>query len=49
MLFQNFALFNLQRLKTAMTPTIDLDAEDPWQEKQNLDNPASETLITSVA
>ncbi|XP_040011434.1 sodium- and chloride-dependent GABA transporter 1 isoform X2 [Xiphias gladius] len=39
----------LQRLKTAMTPTIDLDAEDPWQEKQNLDNPASETLITSVA
>ncbi|XP_031164855.1 sodium- and chloride-dependent GABA transporter 1 isoform X1 [Sander lucioperca] len=39
----------LQRLKTAMMSTIDLDAEDPLPEKQNLDNPASETLLTSVA
>ncbi|XP_053181799.1 sodium- and chloride-dependent GABA transporter ine isoform X1 [Scomber japonicus] len=39
----------LQRLKTAMTPTIDLDTEDPLPEKQNLDNPASEALFTSVA
>ncbi|XP_040898919.1 sodium- and chloride-dependent GABA transporter 1 isoform X2 [Toxotes jaculatrix] len=39
----------LQRLKTAMTPTIDLDAEDPLPEKQNLDNPTSEALLTSVA
>ncbi|XP_050931108.1 sodium- and chloride-dependent GABA transporter 1 isoform X3 [Lates calcarifer] len=35
-----------QRLKTAMTPTIDLDAEDPSLEKHN---PASETLFTSGA
>ncbi|XP_076587827.1 sodium- and chloride-dependent GABA transporter 1 isoform X1 [Chaetodon auriga] len=39
----------LQRLKTAMTSTVDLDAEDFLPEKQNLDNPASETLFTSVA
>ncbi len=32
-----------------MIPTIDLDAEDSLLEKQNLDNPASETLFTSVA
>ncbi|KAG8012023.1 Sodium-and chloride-dependent GABA transporter 1 [Nibea albiflora] len=38
----------LQRLKTSMTPTIDLDAEDSMPEKQNLDNPASEALFTSV-
>ena len=44
-----FSLFTLQRLKTASTPTIDLDAEDWLPEKQNLDNPASETLLTSVA
>ncbi|XP_039658657.1 sodium- and chloride-dependent GABA transporter 1 isoform X1 [Perca fluviatilis] len=36
----------LQRLKTALMSTIDLDAEDPLPEKQNL---ASETLLTSVA
>ncbi|XP_041793630.1 sodium- and chloride-dependent GABA transporter 1 isoform X2 [Chelmon rostratus] len=39
----------LQRLRTAVTTTIDLDAEDYLPEKQNLDNPASETLFTSVA
>ncbi|XP_059192763.1 sodium- and chloride-dependent GABA transporter 1 isoform X2 [Centropristis striata] len=39
----------LQRVKTAMVSTIDLDAEDPLPEKQNLDNPASETLFTSAA
>ena len=38
-----------QRLKTAMISTVDLDAEGPLPEKQNLDNPASETLFTSVA
>lgn len=37
----------LQRLQTAMTPTIDLDAEDPLPEKQNVDTQASETLFTS--
>ncbi|XP_023269331.1 sodium- and chloride-dependent GABA transporter 1-like isoform X1 [Seriola lalandi dorsalis] len=35
----------LQRIKTAVTPTIDLDAEDPLPEKQNLD-PACETFFT---
>ncbi|XP_068994652.1 sodium- and chloride-dependent GABA transporter ine [Embiotoca jacksoni] len=39
----------LQRLETAMTPTIDVDAEDPLPEKQNLDNPTLEKLLTSVA
>ncbi|XP_028434873.1 sodium- and chloride-dependent GABA transporter ine isoform X1 [Perca flavescens] len=39
----------LQRFKTAIMSTIDLDADDPLPEKQNLDNPASETLLTSVA
>ncbi|XP_042343959.1 sodium- and chloride-dependent GABA transporter 1 isoform X2 [Plectropomus leopardus] len=39
----------LQRLKTAMISTIDMDAEDPLPEKQNLDNSASEALFTSVA
>uniref|UniRef100_A0A3P8U9M3 Transporter n=1 Tax=Amphiprion percula TaxID=161767 RepID=A0A3P8U9M3_AMPPE len=39
----------LQRLKTAMTPTIDLDAVDFLPEKQNLENPASERLLTSTA
>ncbi|XP_068558920.1 sodium- and chloride-dependent GABA transporter 1 [Cebidichthys violaceus] len=39
----------LQRLKTAITSTIDLDADDPLPEKQNLENPTSETLFTSVA
>ncbi|XP_042277230.1 sodium- and chloride-dependent GABA transporter ine isoform X2 [Thunnus albacares] len=38
-----------QRLKTAMTPTVDLDAEDALPEKQNLVNPTSETLFTSIA
>ncbi|XP_019956377.2 sodium- and chloride-dependent GABA transporter ine isoform X2 [Paralichthys olivaceus] len=37
----------LQRLKTAVTPTIDLDAEDPLPEKQALDKQESETLFTS--
>ncbi|XP_047447863.1 sodium- and chloride-dependent GABA transporter ine [Mugil cephalus] len=35
----------LQRLTTAMTPTIDLDA---LQERQSHDNPASEKLLTLV-
>ncbi|TNN51196.1 Sodium- and chloride-dependent GABA transporter ine [Liparis tanakae] len=35
----------LQRLKTAMISTIDLDADDPLPEKQKLENPASENLI----
>ncbi|XP_060928283.1 sodium- and chloride-dependent GABA transporter 1 [Limanda limanda] len=35
-----------QRLKTAVTPTIDLDAEDPLPEKQALDQQESETLFT---
>ncbi|XP_008274789.1 sodium- and chloride-dependent GABA transporter ine [Stegastes partitus] len=39
----------LQRLTTAMTPTIDLDAVDFLPEKQNLENPASERLFTSAA
>ncbi|XP_032371090.1 sodium- and chloride-dependent GABA transporter 1 isoform X1 [Etheostoma spectabile] len=39
----------LQRLKISMMPTVDLDTEDPLPEKENLDNPASETLLTSVA
>ncbi|XP_070689408.1 sodium- and chloride-dependent GABA transporter ine isoform X2 [Pempheris klunzingeri] len=39
----------LQRLKTAMISTIDLDAEDSLPEKQNLDNPASEALFTLEA
>ncbi|XP_034728087.1 sodium- and chloride-dependent GABA transporter ine isoform X2 [Etheostoma cragini] len=39
----------LQRLETAMMPTIDLDAENPQPEKENPDNQASETLLTSVA
>lgn len=39
----------LQRLKTALTTTIDLDADDLLPEKQNLDNPVTETLLTSVA
>lgn len=39
----------VQRLKTALTSTVDLDAEDYLPEKQNVDNPASETLFTSVA
>lgn len=39
----------LQRLKTAVTPTIDLDTEDLMLEKKNLDNLASEKLLTSVA
>ncbi|CAG5923151.1 unnamed protein product [Menidia menidia] len=37
----------VQRLKTAITPTLDLDAVDPLLEKQNLDNPMSEKLFTS--
>ncbi|XP_062240750.1 sodium- and chloride-dependent GABA transporter ine [Platichthys flesus] len=37
----------LQRLKTAVTPTIDLDADDPLPEKQALDQQESETLFTS--
>nr|XP_046243354.1 sodium- and chloride-dependent GABA transporter ine [Scatophagus argus] len=39
----------LQRLIKAMTPTIDLDAEVWELEKQNQDNPVSETWLTSVA
>ncbi|XP_045890486.1 sodium- and chloride-dependent GABA transporter 1 isoform X2 [Micropterus dolomieu] len=39
----------LQRHKTAMISKVDLDAEDSLPEKQNLDNPASEILLTSVA
>ncbi|KAM4577244.1 sodium- and chloride-dependent GABA transporter 1 isoform 3-T3 [Odontesthes bonariensis] len=37
----------VQRLKTAITPTLDLDAVDPLPEKQNLDNPMSGKLFTS--
>ncbi|XP_068616897.1 sodium- and chloride-dependent GABA transporter ine [Brachionichthys hirsutus] len=36
----------LQRLKTAVTPTIDVEAEDLLPEKENPDNPASVTLLT---
>ncbi|XP_060895262.1 sodium- and chloride-dependent GABA transporter 1 [Labrus mixtus] len=39
----------LQRLKTAMTSSIDLDAEDYLPEKQNPDNSVSETLLNSKA
>ncbi|KAI4820976.1 hypothetical protein KUCAC02_028930 [Chaenocephalus aceratus] len=39
----------LQRVKTAMIPTLDLDADDALAEKQNIDNPAAENLMTSVA
>uniref|UniRef100_A0A3Q0SHF2 Transporter n=1 Tax=Amphilophus citrinellus TaxID=61819 RepID=A0A3Q0SHF2_AMPCI len=38
----------IQRLKTAMTPTIDLDVVDQLQEKQNLDTLASEKLLSLV-
>lgn len=38
----------LQRLKTAVTPTLDLDTDDSLPEKQNLDNAVSETLCKSV-
>uniref|UniRef100_A0A3P9DFN5 Transporter n=1 Tax=Maylandia zebra TaxID=106582 RepID=A0A3P9DFN5_9CICH len=38
----------LQRLKTAMTPTIDLNVMAHLPEKQNLDNLASEKLLSSV-
>ncbi|KAG7489634.1 sodium-and chloride-dependent GABA transporter ine-like isoform X1 [Solea senegalensis] len=37
-----------QRLKTAITPTVDLGAEYPSSEKQNLDLQMSETLLSSV-
>ncbi|XP_074526437.1 sodium- and chloride-dependent GABA transporter 1 [Halichoeres trimaculatus] len=37
----------LQRLKTAMTSTIDLDADDYLLEKQKPDNPDAETLCNS--
>ncbi|XP_034548039.1 sodium- and chloride-dependent GABA transporter ine [Notolabrus celidotus] len=37
----------LQRLKTAMTSTLDLDADDYLLEKQNQDNLVSETLFNS--
>nr|XP_040050712.1 sodium- and chloride-dependent GABA transporter ine [Gasterosteus aculeatus aculeatus] len=39
----------LQRLKTAMIPTIDLDADGSLPEKQNLENPELETTFTLVA
>ena len=32
-----------------MIPTLDLDADYALPEKQNIDNPASENLMTSVA
>ncbi|XP_035760935.1 sodium- and chloride-dependent GABA transporter 1 isoform X2 [Neolamprologus brichardi] len=38
----------LQRLKTAMTPTIDLNVMAHLPEKQNRDNLASEKLLSSV-
>lgn len=38
-----------QRLKTAMIPTIDLDADGSLPEKQNLENPELETTFTLVA
>ncbi|XP_030000025.1 sodium- and chloride-dependent GABA transporter 1 isoform X2 [Sphaeramia orbicularis] len=38
----------LQRLRTAVTPTLDLDTDDSLPEKQNLDNAVSETLCKSV-
>ncbi|MEQ2179101.1 hypothetical protein GOODEAATRI_021139, partial [Goodea atripinnis] len=37
----------LQRIKQAVTPTLDLDALDPQPEKQNLDEPALEKLLSS--
>ncbi|XP_034094102.1 LOW QUALITY PROTEIN: sodium- and chloride-dependent GABA transporter ine [Gymnodraco acuticeps] len=39
----------LQRVKTAMIPTLDLDADYALPEKENIDNPAAENLMTSVA
>ncbi|KAI3372085.1 hypothetical protein L3Q82_006938 [Scortum barcoo] len=47
-LYSNKGSF-VQRLKTALTSTVDLDADYYLPEKQNLDNPASETLFTSEA
>lgn len=44
----NLTFFNPQRLKTAMTPTIDLNVMAHLPEKQNLDNLASEKLLSSV-
>ncbi|XP_068166192.1 sodium- and chloride-dependent GABA transporter ine [Antennarius striatus] len=38
----------LQRLKTAVTPTINVEAEDLLPEKENTDSPACETLFTST-
>ncbi|MED6269955.1 hypothetical protein CHARACLAT_004805 [Characodon lateralis] len=37
----------LQRIKQAVTPTLDLDALDPQPEKQNLDEPVLEKLLSS--
>ncbi|XP_010769878.1 sodium- and chloride-dependent GABA transporter 1-like [Notothenia coriiceps] len=39
----------LQRVKTAMIPTLDLDADYALPEKQIIDNPPAENLMTSVA
>ncbi|XP_071755839.1 sodium- and chloride-dependent GABA transporter 1 [Centroberyx gerrardi] len=39
----------LQRVKTAVTPTLDLDALDHLPEKQKTNNPESEALFTSMA
>ncbi|KAM4616802.1 sodium- and chloride-dependent GABA transporter 1 [Polymixia lowei] len=36
----------LQRIKTALTPTIDLDANDHLPEKQKTNNPESEALLS---
>lgn len=44
----NLTFFNPQRLKTAMTPTIDLDVMAHLPEKQNLVNLMSEKLLSSV-
>uniref|UniRef100_A0A3Q2EJX5 Transporter n=1 Tax=Cyprinodon variegatus TaxID=28743 RepID=A0A3Q2EJX5_CYPVA len=37
----------LQRIKTSLTPTLDLDAMDPQPEKQNSDNPVLEKMLSS--
>ncbi|XP_038151364.1 sodium- and chloride-dependent GABA transporter ine isoform X2 [Cyprinodon tularosa] len=37
----------LQRIKTSLTPTLDIDAMDPQPEKQNSDNPVLEKMLSS--
>ncbi|XP_029915150.1 sodium- and chloride-dependent GABA transporter ine [Myripristis murdjan] len=39
----------LQRVKTAVTPTLDLDVKDHLPEKQKINNPEFEALFTSAA